>query len=190
MNTRQANVRLKSIVSEWADTYRRTVERSRQEFVATAQGGETIPAAGRLCGKAAYTAFEDQCAAYREEAQNIIEESLQQLREKMVEAPSADAVHAVELLALRADITKDEVELLLEKYGGNVQAYKAIASVASKNGIRGYVSPLETRAQDMETLQAAFRRSISAASAENGHASPGFCDMLQMQVDQAFPVEE
>ncbi len=184
MTQREARARLKDLIAKWADDFKTTSEKSRTEFMKYHSG--MIPAHGCFYGNEARAEFERRCWEYQAQAEKILQEQLQQLRDKMVDPPSEEAINTIKLLSLRTDLTHKEVELLLDKYGDNDQAYRAIASVAAEKGVMGYASPLDEKIKDMEALISVVNRTLTATSAEGGHAGEGFIAMLNMQIDSTL----
>lgn len=188
MNKQQANYQLKAIVDKFAQDYEATCTASLQAFVASSKGGDRLPAPGHIYGKEFGEQFSGRCQKYCEDAIAIIEEQAQAVRDKLADAPSDEAVRTIQLLALREDLTVDEINNLLHKYGSNAQAYKAIVSVAASKGVRGlWTNPLDAALEDLSALASVFRRTFSLQSAEGGHAGGGYLSMLKLQIDSALP---
>lgn len=187
MNTREANFQLKQLVDEFGSAFQTIAEESRTALMRHSTAGERIPVPGRLYGNEYRAQFTARCDEIRGAVAAVINEQIDNIKATMAEAPSADAVNTVQMLALRDDITADEINVVLEKYGENYQAAKAIISVAASKGLRGWSCSADSRLEDLENLRSVMRRTINATSAENGHASNGYLEMLKIQIDSALP---
>lgn len=187
MNTREANFQLKQLVDEFGSAFHTISEASRTALMTSLKGGDMIPVPDKLYGNEYRAQFTDRCREILDAAVAIIDEQTDAIKASMAEAPSADAVNTVQMLALRDDITADEINVVLEKYGENYQAAKAIISVAASKGLRGWSCSADSRLEDLENLRSVMRRTINATSAENGHASNGYLEMLKLQIDSALP---
>ena len=187
LDTRGANLRLQQIVDQFGETYRALCEASRAAFMASLRGGDRIPAPGHIYGKEFGEQFSAKCREFMDAAAAIIDEQTAVVREKLVEAPSTEAVNTVQLLALRDELTEEEVDGLLARYGENAQVFKAIVSVSAAKGLRGWKCPLDERLEDLNGLLVTLRRTFTLASAEAGHASEGYLAMVKMQINSALP---
>ena len=190
MTIQQANYRLKNIIDQFGKDYETACAASLQAFVASSKGGDMLPMPGHIYGNDHKERFEAHCRDVENEAVSIVEEQEAVLSNKLTEAPTADAVNIVQMLALRDDLTEEEVNNLLAKYGDNVQTFKAIVSVAASKGLHNrWTCPQEEKLEDLRALAAAFHRTFTLQSAEVGHASTGFLEMLKLQVDSALHLE-
>ena len=187
----RTNKDLKAIMSQFRDSYRSMSESSRMEYMKTLAPGAQVPKEGVIYGDERRSEFETMCRGYRAKASDVIQGAIGDLKKVMTESPSTDAVNTITLLNLRADVTPEEIQDLIGRYGDNVQAYKAIASVANEKGVRGYnlAHPIEIAIRDAEDLERAIERSVSAFSAASGHTSDAFISMIDSQIDSVFPVD-
>lgn len=181
------NRQLKDIFSRYAADFDRAAERSRIEEIKNIQGGAVVPVSGKIYGHDARAAFGDVCAGYRDQIRGIMEGERKKIREKITDAPSADAVSAVSLLNMRKDIPENEFRNLLERYGNNYQVYQALASVARENGIHIEDHPLRAQLDGIDRLENSLCREIDIASAEKGHTSGAFQSIVGMTIDSVFP---
>lgn len=187
----RVNKDLKSVMSQFRDAYKSMSDASRLEYIKTLAPGASVPEEGRIYGDDKRAEFESLCQGYRAKVNDIIQGAIKDLKTKVTESPSSDAVNTITLLNLRTDITPEEIEDLISRYGDNVQAYKAITSVAIEKGVKGFdtVHPVEIEIRDAEDLESAIERSLNIASATSGHTSDAFLDMIDLQIDNVFPVD-
>lgn len=184
------NAKLKQLVNEFVTNYEKSCEASRRTLIEQKAGGESIPMPGHLYGNDAKNAFDDYCVQMREQVATVIEAEIKQLRDSMLQAPPADVVNLITLLDLREDVQLEEITALMDKYGDNEQAFRAIAGVSSRKGLRVYHdSPKKQHLDDCIQLQKTLCDMMSTASAEVGHASRGYAEMVIIQIDLVFPAQ-
>lgn len=186
----RANKDLKSIVSRFGDSFSTMCETSRNAYMRTLAPGAQIPREGILYGQDARDEFESMCAGYRAEADIILNDLASELKKKTTDAPDTDAVNTISLLKMRGDIAPDEVSDLLDRYGENPQAYRAIVAIANEKGLKEFElakHPVDEALQNVADLSTTLRRTLSESSASAGHASEGFLDMVSAQIDLAIP---
>lgn len=187
----KANKELKSILSQFVDAYRMICESSRNAYMKTLSAGDPVPQEGAIYGENFKSEFESMSAGYREKALEIVEKKLSGLRDKATEAPSAEAVNSIALLNMRKDITEDEIDNLLTRYGDNVQVWKTLVSIAKAHDIHVFRedTDLETEIRILTDLEENLEKALSVTSALKGHATEAFMSMVAMDIDRAFPVE-
>ena len=189
MTKTEANYSLKQILDKFAAEYSAAAEASRVALMQSSRGGDLVPEPGHLYGNESKAAFDKVTQEYRQQADEILDEQVSALHAKMAEAPTQEAVRVVQMLQLRDELTSDEVDALLRTYGSNVQAYKAIASVASAHKIHVPPCPLDEEMKALQDLQTSLRTALTTPSAEAGHAGDGFISWMKMFVDKALPVQ-
>ena len=171
----KTNKELKSIISQFKDSYRIACDSSRNEYIKTLSAGARVPKEGILYGDERRQEFESMCAGYRDKALALLNKVLSDLHDKMTEAPSTDAVNSITLLGLRKHISQSEIENLLERYGDNPQAWNTIVSIARDHDIHAFNDhPIKRQIEAVDGLARTMERTISAQSANGGHASDGF----------------
>ena len=187
MTNTRAKQELKTIVSQFADGYKMTAKASRDAYLKTLAPGARVPEDGRIFGDDKRSEFESACKGYRERVHSVISEYLEELHKQETEAPSPEAVNSITLLNMRQNITEEEVGRLLEKYGENAQAYKAIVDIAGAHDLHIWgAHPVSAQIEGAEALEKELSREISLTSAEGGHASEAFVSVLNMDIDNAL----
>lgn len=185
------NKALKDVFARFVKEFEDASRRTRVEFMRTAPAGGIIPEEGKIYGKESREKFEVLCQELRQEVRGLIENEKSIVREEATEAPSVEAVNTITLLNMRKNVTQNDIEDLLERYGDNYQAYKAIASIAKENDIRLFRKhPIEGKLDDLEQLERGLTRVMDITGAESGHISPGFVAIMNMTIDAAIPEEE
>lgn len=186
----KVNKELKSIISQFKDSYQIACDSSRNAYMKTLPAGARVPKEGILYGDERRQEFESMCAGYRDKALALLNKVLSDLHDKMTEAPSTDAVNSITLLGLRENISQSEIENLLERYGDNPQAWNTIVSIARDHDIRAFSDhPIEGQISAINDLSRSLERVLSTRSASAGHATDGFLSMVEMQIDEVFPAE-
>lgn len=180
MTKNNANYELKVILDRYAQDYANTAEASRQAFMQSAKGGDMIPEPGHIYGNEYKAQFKERCRGYQANAEKILNGIIADTRAKATEAPSDEAVRVVQMLQLREEVDTDEVYNLLEVYGSNAQAYKAIASVAASKGVRVRPCPIDEELKDLEALKRDMANTLTLANAEEGTLLKVFCRSLRL----------
>lgn len=155
---------------EFSVAFNKRAEASRVEKLQSLAPGEMVPASGKIYGEDHRKRFEEQAAEIRHKGFDLIDKARSEINRDISAAPSADAVNALSMLALRSDVSQEEIDALLDSYGSNYQTYKAIRDVAGKH--KRHV-PTHTLDQDMTALDGETRvvNSLSLTGAESGGAA-------------------
>lgn len=189
--TEKANKELKSLLSQFKDSYRMACESSRNEYIKTLSPGAPLPKEGIIYGQEKKQEFESMCVGYRDKAREIIAKHLVELKEKATAPPSSDAVNSISMLSMRKNVTSDEINDLLSRYGDNPMCWDTIVSIAKENDIHSFGKhPVKSQIEDLEGLSKTIDKTLSVQSANAGHASDAFVSMMALEVDRSFPVQE
>lgn len=183
-----ANKELKKIMSDFNETYKAICAKSREDYIKSLGPGAMIPNNGPMIytedGKNYFT---EECRKYKAKAHEILDTHVRDLKNKITEAPSTDAVNSITLLKLRDSITEKEISDLMERYGDNVQAYNAIKSIAYAHNIKSFGDhPLNARLENVEALTENIDKTIAPW---NKYISDGYIGFLGMDIDSVFPTE-
>lgn len=189
MNNAEINRQLKSILSDTVNSYRRACNDSRSAYMATLKAGARIPEENRLYSAEERERFSSLCLESKHKVHDIFDSIKQEFKQKTTAAPSADAVNTISLLKARGDnLTPEEVHALLDQYGDNVQAFRAIKSIANEHKVYVYRDhPIDEKAKDIEGLEQSINNVLSPYSAESGRYSDGFLAFMNMSIDSCFP---
>lgn len=91
---------------------------------------------------------------------------------------------------MRKDITENEVEDLLNRYGDNVQAYSTINSIAKDHGIKVFKdNPIGKDLENVEEVRSLLDKFINYERATSGRTSDGLKSMIELKIDETFPTE-
>lgn len=152
---------------EFADAFHQTAERSRRKAMEGLRPGDPVPPTGKIYGEADRKKFEEKAADIRSRGYALIDKAKAELQRQTTEAPSQDAVNAVAMLSHRTNITRQEVENLVQVYGDNYQTYQAIRDIAGKHEV--FISPSGLE-KGLEAINGESRAvgSFTLANAESG----------------------
>lgn len=188
--TREANKALKAILTQYKESYDASCKSSRDAYIQSLPAGSSIPKEGQIYGTAARDEFNSKCWDLRAEAKRILDDLSGELRDRVAEAPSADAVNTLTLLNMRHDVTENEIADLAKRFDNNPQAWKTLRAIAEQNDIHVLSEhPIETALHQIEDIEQTLDSNLNVFSAERGHTSPGFLAMLETQIDNALPEE-
>lgn len=158
---------LQTIVSQFQDSYNVTAAASIRDAKLRLQPGDAVPEEGKIIGDVFRNEFESLANGYRERAGKIIDGKIKGYEEYLTAAPSDEAVRVISMLGNRDHISSEEFDLVVEKYGDNYQAYKALNDIGARNG---YHLAENERQAEYEALKG-FKRSMdtyfSLSGAEN-----------------------
>lgn len=181
----QANTKLKEIIIGFSDEYRRTAETSRNDYLKTLPAGARIPVTGKIYQSEKEEAFRDRAKEYRGKADDIFDELLSEVHEAMTKAPTTDAANTISLLSSRSNVTRGEIDHLVETYGDNYQVYRSIQDIASKNGYRIPDHYLGRQEAELGSLKHSVENVLRYETAsERGDSFGALCSFLGSQVDQ------
>lgn len=181
IKTLYPNTELKKIIKDFYSDYNRTAESTKKEYLMTLPIGAKIPDESRIYDAEELERFKERASQKRAKALSIVDEHLTDVREKMTEAPSTDAVSTITLLNSRQNITENEINHLVEAYGDNYQSYKAIQDIGTKNNIRIPEHILTKQEESLNNLRHSVDSALTYETASR--RSQGFYDFLAVEVD-------
>lgn len=183
------NKELKALIDEFNQDFKISSEASRNEALRRLNGGEKAPASGRIYGEQNREEFKSRAREYAAKASALVQAEIDKLNDKMTEAPTDDAVRALTVVGMRDNVSREEFEALLNRYGNNYQSEKTIINLAAKNKIYFDREPLEQKLDDLEGLGRSLRSTLTLSSAEE-HADSAFFKALQSSaIDATIPEE-
>lgn len=188
MNNYTANKELKAVLDDFVAQYAAACEASRVAFMKSSKGGDRIPEPGHLYGNDAKEAFDQTCAELRSRAAAVLDTMTEEARAQLYAVPDRDCSAIINAVNGRTNLTREEVDGLLTKYGYNALTYRAIASAAKANEITVNDCPQQVLFNDLVELRRAFDEILTTASAEAGHAAEGFAELFKMMnIDSVIP---
>lgn len=189
--SRATNEAIKKILRENANDYKESCHRSREDYIKTLRYGDQIPKEGnKFYNNTDREAYRERCLNRQREARKILASETAALKAETVKAPDAEAVSILSLMAIRSDLTEQELVNMMDKYGSNYQTAKTIHSLANDHKFRNVpTNPIDDQLERIENLDRTLESCLSIDSAEKGHTSDGFISFLSLDIDSAFPTE-
>lgn len=187
----KANRNLKAIMKSYRDNYESLCDSSRKDYIQTLGAGSRVPAEGRLYTDAAREDFAEKCRSYRSEVRSIIDDALSDLKAESTKAPDADAVNVVSLLKTRSNVSEQEIDDLLTRYGKDCpQIWRAIKDIAASNK-HYYVPdhPVDAVINDISDLGSSIDRALMPPLSNAAATPSGVFSMIGLTVDAVFPAD-
>ena len=176
---------LKKILDDFADDYRRTSDASRKEYLQTLGPGAIVPGNGRIYIDKQRSEFMERTSNRAGDAHAAISRRVDEVKRRMTDPPSSEAVNTITLLANRDNLTLQDLEFAAERYGDNYQAFKTLASIGLKNSIRGLGNhPLDEELSALSSMDRTMARMLTLAEAEaRGTSLPAVLSWTKMTID-------
>ena len=187
---KELNTELKTIARNLSDNYEKMRQISEKRFKASLAPGQIFHPRSGFYDNTIREQFARDCEKVRAEAHRLLDDVTVKLTDQATEAPTAEAVNTINLLAVRKDVSADEIDMFMNKYGQNCPvAYKALKEIAEAHGYHDFADhPLGEQAENVQILAESIDSTFNAGRFENGNAviiTEGFC----ANVEQAFPAE-
>ena len=182
---------LKKAMHDFADSYRNHKANEMRKAQERVKPGEKLSAAlgdGVFFDVAEKAAFTEEAAVFAQRARDAVAAMRTKVNAEKAAAPGADAAAVIAVMQGRSNVTREEIDAMIETYGSNYLVYNALRDVANKNGFKHLYdeSILDVFTKDVEGLERSVNKTFNVHSAESGHASPGFVAVFDMTVDNAF----
>lgn len=193
MNTitnRLINKELKGIAQDFEREYNIRMNASENAYRQSLKPGQQfIPHKG-FYDERNRDEFRKVCDSAKEKAHGVINRLASDILDATTKAPSTEAVNAISLLASRKNVSADEIDMFMTKFGLDCPlAYKSLKEIAEAHGYHDFKDhPLAEQAEGIQTVVNSIERTFNPFNAEqNGvvASTAGFC----ANVDQAFPTE-
>ena len=165
---------LEAVVNEYGNGYARIAEESRAAALRNLKPGEKAPAEGRILGAEYKAQFKGFAAGCLEKANAIIDEAAAGLYDDLAK-PDPDAVSVLQLMQMQEHVSPMALDAAFKKYGGNFNAFKALDTVARKNGIpHTYTHEVDENAKFLESAKYNIGSIFNAYDAiNNGYNKAG-----------------
>ena len=144
MRANEVNGKIKEIYNGWRAVRVDVANRSYEEAMANIKSGQRVPEQGTIIGDNYLLEFRNRTDEAKEQAHKVISDYRSELTLKATDAPSAEAVSALEMFKLRYDeelySEKERAEFnsqlnrLVSRYGDNYSAYEAFKAFAESKG--------------------------------------------------------
>lgn len=183
------NTQIKGIISQFKDAYRTSCEASRNAYMKTLAPGSPVPKDGVIYGDDYKEEFWSMCKGFQGRANEIMDGVIDRLKNDTTEAPSSEAVNTISLLKMRNNLSRDEVTDLLDRYGENPQAWRAISSIANDHEVYVGDHPIYEEIKDVVGLKQSIDKFLTPLNNNSNLINDGFISILNMQIDSALPTE-
>lgn len=182
-----ANRQLKEILGRYKTSYQARAKASTAAYQATLKPGQQIPAPG-LYGDSDRVAFQEDCAQLQAEARSIFDGLMKDLRTESIKPPTEDQRALLEVLRLRKNLTRQEVDDLAEQLEDNVQCYKALQEIAKESHLYLPTHPVDNQLKALEEVSRSVESALSPYEVET-HTSDGYQAIVGVLLDEAIPVD-
>lgn len=184
------NKELKGLVNEYKQSYEAIRQQSEAKYKTTLQAGATFHPKNGFYYEEDRQAFNAVCDRLREKAHGLIDKAALEVMAQNTAAPSTEAVNVVTLLNARQNVSADEIDQLMTKYGQDCpMVYKALHEKAQALGYHDFKPhPIAEEAENMEAVSRIIDRTFSATSAENNIVISAAA--FETTASSAFPAEE
>ncbi len=184
------NQELKAIANDFVTQYNIRRDASEKAYKTTLTPGQIFHSKNGFYEDVQRNLFNSEADEFRNKAHAVLDNVALELMDETTKAPTIEALNAITLLANRKDITADEIDMFMTKYGQDCPlAYKALKEIAESHNYHDFADhPLGEQAENVQILANSIDRTFSPGNAEYGNIEvsvAGFC----ANVDQAFPAE-
>ena len=188
---KQLNANLKGLADEYRREYDHLHQASYNHYLKGMKPGETIPAGKAFYDNVHEGSFHTVCTDLREKAGRYIADALKDLKAQAAEAPTPEALAAVQMVAMRKNITEQDINRLMEAYGSNPITYTTLQDIAAQHDIHGYNnSPIYEQIDELEYLQTQTDKAFSPYNATGEDSKIMIAaEAFKTGVDRAVPVE-
>ena len=185
------NKHLKGLADEYQQEYDKLHQASYNHFLKSMKPGQVIPQNKAFYDSVYEGSFHSLCADLQTRARMYISDALQDLNRQANEAPTQEALTAVQMVAMRKNITERDIYRLIDAYGSNPMTYTTIQDIAAQHDIHGFEnSPVYEQIEELEALQTEAERAFNPYKATNGdNAVLIAAETFKADVDRAVPTE-
>lgn len=128
---------IKITIRDLSKEYDQVAEESRVKFLRTLKPTEKVPDnKKRVYFDDDKNELDNKVFEAKQKIHEYINSSIKKINSKTTEAPSEEALRAIEALKLTNSHNIDDYNAMLEKYGDNILSYKAIRKIAYDNDIK------------------------------------------------------
>ena len=184
------NKELKGIVDEYKRSYSIMREKSEAKYKTTLKPGAVFNPRSGFYYDEDRQAFTDVCNRLKVRAHDLVNKATLEVIDKNLTAPSTEAVNMLTLLNTRQNISADEIDQLMTKYGQDCpMVYKALHEKAQALGYHDFKPhPITEAVENIEAMSKAIDSCISSDRAEYNLVSSTAA--LNVTIDQAFSIGE
>ena len=179
---------LSGLYQEYADNYQRLIEADRYRKKAALKAGERAPSDRntRFYDAAMRDEFAATAADIRGRWQDVIDDTRAEIDKMKSEAPSTEAVNAVNMLKMLEKPTLEELQAIMDRYGDNYLISRAVSEIAKKNKYTMTAPALETLSDRLKELERDGLQ-LNVFSAEKNGVSTGQASFFETMLDLKLP---
>ena len=176
---------IKGHMNSFISTKDSIVEKNRREYLASLGPGAQIPSYIKLSPENSER-MNNALNTLKQGVTEIITSCIDTVAKSITAAPSTEALNTIQMLALRKNVTVDDIYSLIDKYGDNVQVHKTIRDIAEQHNIYINKSNEEEQYENLVNLQGVFDR-MSLYKVDS--YTRGYMSMVNIDVDNALGIE-
>ena len=125
---------LQTLLTQYQHEFQKACDASLKDAKLALKPGQKVPEGGQIYGEEAKAEFKSLAESYKIRADRILDAELAQYDNALTEAPTDEAVRVISLLRDREFIDATEFEAVVNKYGNNILAYRALNEIGKKHG--------------------------------------------------------
>lgn len=184
------NKELKAITEEYKRSYQILQQKSEQKYKTTLRPGEVFHKRDGFYYEEDRREFQDICNKLSAKAHELVDSVATSLTEQNTAAPSTEAANVVMLMSARKDVSADEIDQLMTRYGHDCpMVYRALYEKAQSLGYHDFKQhPITEDADNVNALITSIDRTFQAQSAE--HSLVISAAAFDATTDAAFPATE
>lgn len=181
------NKELKGLMEDYKRSFEQLRQASEDRYKTTLQPGQTFRARQGFYDDESKAKFVTICSDLKEKAHALVDGVAQQIMDENTKAPSTEAANVVTLLAARQNVSADEIDQLMTKYGIDCpMVYRALYEKASSLGYHDFKQhPIVEAAENVERMNRAISRCLDPYSAADSLVVNSAA--YGVTVDSAFP---
>lgn len=181
--------RIKDAIREYKRSQDRIFKQNHDDYMANIKPGQTVPHVIPLSDKSKKD-IDSALRKARNTIDNEINDVLKTIMDDIAEAPSDEAIRALQVANMRTSITDDEIDFMMNKYGKNVQVYSALKDIAVKHKFYNF-KPDRTLQQFNELSELShIMNGFDSFGIEKDPVSQAYVAMLERSVNNAFGLNE
>lgn len=184
------NKELNKLIGEFKTSYEMLRKISEDKYKSTLKPYETFKPREGFYYDTERQLFNTECERFKEKAHALVDKAALEIIAENTKAPSTEAVNVVNLISARKEVSADEIDQLMTKYGHECpMVYKALHEKAVSLGYYDFKPhPINEAAENMEVAMRMIDTTFSANCAE--HSIVTTPAALETTIARAFPAEE
>lgn len=182
------NSELKRLYRAMNEDYAAACANSREAALRALKPGEQAPAMTGIHGEAERANFASRAIEYGRQAQALVDAAMKEARTAAAAPPSAEALNSVQMLSLNPSASAKDFQLIMERYGDNLQTAKTLHGMAMSRKLSvNFRNAAADRLEAMENLSLNIPQTFSVETLEkHGGSSAIFDYLVEGAIDAAF----